>query len=562
VVKKRSRTSTMKSSLSIQPKEVGFYWAMWLLFSPETSIHHSLSGRLAVHGLQPLLPSLSSSLSQPFCLRSSQHKQSGTCWASSHNGWELKMSSTNRKSPYSDSPRNPNKDEGNQRKATERKRQRQRRDGPTPPQHKISLNSEIHGLRRERNGIPLAEQRLQAAIEEMLKEVERNPDLPRVLLFPPQAGTEASSVEQQEVGTTVRTDDGDDVGVARSRFPDAVSFNSIITSHAKNAAKDRFAAHRAEGWLRRMNELSSGEMGFAHLKPTTFTYNAVMEAYFNSKQNYGGGGDNSVGFSETKRQSISRLYREIQSITCLSPTTYTRNIVLASQPTDWEDWMLVESWAISFFSENATSNASQQDPSHIGESLPDRQTFNILLKRYAEIGDADKAETLLRNLLRRYRDQKLHAEGSSLGLEPAKVWFHCVLRALAASKDASAIDSEERAGNILQEMKDLHFNDGRDDLMPDTSTYNHVMNIHAHCGNVEEALHLLQGMEDAFDSSGIENQQPDCVTYTTMIKAYATVQQNKSLAKETSSVDPAESGMGILKRMRKRSIEPSIVTCK
>jgi pentatricopeptide repeat protein len=445
----------------------------------------------------------------------------------------------------------PNENEENQPIPTERHRRGQ--DGPSAPPHKFSLNSDIHGLRRQRNGILLAEKRLEAAIEEMLKEAEKNPDLPRILHEPLQTGS-CSNSGKGGGNSFLGTDDN----AMRSRFPDTVSFNSIISSHAKNALKDSLAARKAEGWLQRMHELSGGEAGFAHLKPTTFTYNGVMEAYFNSRPDCGA--VDSAGFSKTKQESISRLYQEVERITCLSPNTYTRNIVLASQAPESEDWMRLESWAQDFFCVNTTSSDVQQGLNYTLGSIPDRQTFNTLLKRYAEIGNAEKAESFLRKLLGWYQNLKPQGDGSSLWLEPSKVWFHCVLRALAASKDVCAIDSEKRAEYVLQEMLHLYEMEGLDHLQPDTSTYNHVMNIHALRGNIEGALQLLDEMEKAFASSG--NQRPDCVTYTTVIKAYATFQQDKCISKTSSSFDPAESAMGILKRMRKRSIDPSIVTCK
>lgn len=437
-----------------------------------------------------------------------------------------------------------------------------RQAGASSPRREITLNGQIHRLRKTTDGLPLAQQRLEDAIEEMRKEARGNADLPQLLQKQHQTDGMASTRTAGDDTVGSKNDDS----ASLLQFPDTVSFNAIISSLAKNADKDRSAAHKAEGLLRTMLALSNGEKGFAHLRPTIFTYNAVMEAYFNSKnrQLIEGWGDTS-GFFEGKQQSIARLYQEMKQSTDLSPNTYTWNLVLASTAPDSGDWTAVEAWALDYLVVEKKGIDAHRSP-YGGEddTVPDRQTYSTLLKRYAQWGDADRAEVLLRKLLDWNRDKKQHGDGTSM-LDPSKVWFHCVLKALSASKEVCASDSGERASYIIQEMAQLSKLEGLDHLQPDSTTFNHVLNIHALRGDIESAMDVLEKLEQSYDSSGMPNQQPDCVTYTTVIKAHATVQQkgySSNFTGTSKALESAESAMAVFERMRSRSVVPSIVTCK
>ena len=317
----------------------------------------------------------------------------------------------------------------------------------------------------------------------------------------------------------------------------------MISSHAKNAQKDRLAARRAVGLLEKMKKLS---VTFPHLSPTIFTYNAVMEAYCNQvtkNHNMSGGQQRLLD----DQQVMLSLYQELQEAGLL-PNTYTRNMILSSIPTDSEEWGRLESWAYDYLDDNGDT------------IIPDRKTYNILLKIYSVDGNFDKAETMLRRLLKwnnlQQQQQQRLEDITHTALKPSKIWFHCVLKALAVS-DPDCDESDERIKHLLEEMKGL-VNSGHADLQPDTSTYNHVLNVYAKYGNFNSAIDLMETMEESSE----ESERLDCISYTTVIKAYATVQKKIPKGETQSSIEIAEKATEIFERMRSRSIPPNILTCK
>mgnify|MGYP003338035902 CR=1 FL=1 len=66
---------------------------------------------------------------------------------------------------------------------------------------------------------------------------------------------------------------------------------------------------------------------------------------------------------------------------------------------------------------------------------------------------------------------------------------------------------------------------GLESILPDTSTYNHVLNIHALIGNTDRAEALVHELEEASQKHET-NLGPDRITYTTLIKAYAAKQKH------------------------------------
>jgi pentatricopeptide repeat protein len=304
------------------------------------------------------------------------------------------------------------------------------------------------------------------------------------------------------------------------------------------------APQRAEQLLRRMQELS---LSFPHLQPTIFTFNAVLEAY-----------SKTAGSKNKRRQhqsqlAVLRLFQELQEN--LTPNTYTYNLVLTSQARFSEEWQSLEKWAHDYLDGNPTSTVK-----------PDRQTINQLLKGYAEVGDADKAEKVLNQAI---EISQTSAKGEKTPLEVSPVWFNLVLKGLARSQQSPEVaDSSagERADKLLRQMYSLK-KSGFSKLQPDTSTYNHVLNVHAVTGDTDRADALVEELERAFITNlDGADLSADRITFTTLIKTYATKQRlTKSLR---ISSDIASNATDVFHRMQNLAqvgwpnLSPSIVTCK
>ena len=96
-------------------------------------------------------------------------------------------------------------------------------------------------------------------------------------------------------------------------------------------------------------------------------------------------------------QVVLGLYKELQE-KGLSPTTYTRNMILASTSKDSEEWSRLEAWAYSYLDGD------------VEEVVPDRKTFNAIFKVYYLAGDVTGAEKLLRKLLKWYSSKDVDKE--------------------------------------------------------------------------------------------------------------------------------------------------------
>lgn len=378
-----------------------------------------------------------------------------------------------------------------------------------------SLNSEIFGLRKQKNGSVLAEKRLQAAIVDM----------------------QASAEQVREWLETKRKK-------KLAQYPDEVTFNAVLTSFAKNTRRDPMAASQAERLLLQMEELSNQE--FPHLSPTVFSYNAVMEAFaklcnvHNPKRR------------QQNQLAVLRWFRKMRRDPNVEPNTFSNNLVLTANAQSSVEWQLLEKWALDYLDGKSV------------EILPDRNTYNQLLQIYATSGVADKAETLLQKII----SSDLLKARPDKDVQANAVWFNLVLKSLVASDDKNASDGE-RAEKLLRQMYDLH-SSGYGDVHPDASTYNHVLNVHSELGMTQQVENLLKELESKFLTISIDgvSLKPDRVTFTTAIKAYSTRQRLESNSGTQMAYDIAVNATKIFDNMDSlanagwENLSPNTVTCK
>jgi pentatricopeptide repeat protein len=400
-----------------------------------------------------------------------------------------------------------------------------RHPGPKPPSKKKSnaknLNSEIFRLRKQKNGAELAEERLRKGIREMLENADTVQELLR-------SKNSTRKLKQ---------------------YPDEVTFNSVLSSLAKNARRDSTAAARAEQLLQKMVELADQ---FPQLRPTIFTYNAVLEAYTkhcNSKN---------PKREHQCQSAVLRIFQRVQRDPKLEPNSFTNNLVLTSNARSSAEWQTMERWALDCLDNyNATS------------TTPDRNTYNQLFQCYASRGEYNKAEELLQKILNSKESDLIESNN----LKVCPVWFNLVLKALAVStrEGLDGSTAGERADRLLRQMYDLYKSGYDDKIHPGTSTYNHVLNVHSRLGDTERAEELVKALESAFLRAPIDDVvlQPDRITSTTLIKTYATRQRNKQgITSSQISYDIAVNATRIFKSMESlsnagwKNMSPNDVTCK
>jgi hypothetical protein len=344
---------------------------------------------------------------------------------------------------------------------------------------------------------------------------------------------------------------------------------------------DRTAPTRAEQVLANFHQFCSTSMSATTStrsqginrgplpKPSVFTYNAVMEAHVKSSTNSYSNNNNNQSSGGTSYQrsqaqtsrtiqhtitALQRLWKEMES-QGIEPNTFSYNLLLklytAAQTSS--------SFTNSYLKQaEALVQAMEQSPK--ANVAPDRQTYNLLLAAYGRstepsnisLGDGDddddqntnahKAQALLDRLLQHEdNDQKSSSGRKKHSLSPpSPVWFHCVLRAWANHAQGDVVRSNRedrddrqlpdlantrqrqqeaarRADDMMLQMQMMSQSMGLQRLRPDVTTYNHVMNVHAQCGNVERVQELLHELETL--ASAQESMAPDCISYTTLLKA-------------------------------------------
>ena len=359
------------------------------------------------------------------------------------------------------------------------------------------------------------------------------------------------------------------------------------------------------------------------MRPTIFTYNSVMEAYLKSVTSnsptstttakISGGGTKTTTSSSRSSSKVNRrqqqnldvvlsIFRQLlmsenkskkkrsQKMTATSeqeddtidttnnnnaaavrPNTYSYNLILSLKDPTLHEWKLAESWALSCIQKQLLlSSSSTEENGHDNDVTPDRQTINLLMASYAQVGDAIQAYDLLLDLLTldssvsdndksedSKNDRKPKVKSSHPLVPPKVVWFHCVLKALGKSCDNNNDNDNDNYNDDLLDME-ASIGDQADDILeqmirlsssspslvhlkPDITTYNHVLNVHSNCGNTNRAMELLNQLEKDYTKNmkqrrdvgyvvdGFGNDDPpiapDRITYTTVLKAFSTRQK-------------------------------------
>ena len=300
-----------------------------------------------------------------------------------------------------------------------------------------------------------------------------------------------AQIAEKELLATVRD---------RPELVTSVSFNIVLSGYTMQSSRgDSSSPPRAETLLSVMH-------GADEYSPTTYTYNTVMEAWSKSRL-------------PRAKSAILRLFTDMKN-RGIEPDTFTYDMIISKDLPRAEEW-------IGIMKENGVQ--------------PDRQTYNLLFKSHALLGDADKAEALLQSLF----DQAEHPDANPK-LRPGQVWINNVINAHGKAKTPDA----KRADHWLTKMK-IWAEEGREDLRPDTSTYNQVMNVHASLGHTKRVMMLLEELEHRYESTKDSDLAPDKFTYTTAIKAQANNPQKADMLLQRMEESAA---------MGQRHLKPSIVT--
>lgn len=163
---------------------------------------------------------------------------------------------------------------------------------------------------------------------------------------------------------------------------------------------------------------------------------------------------------------------------------------------------------------------------------PDRVCYDIVVNTLAKAGDAEGAHALLGHMVHSYQ------QGNE-AVKPDAAFCDTVLAACSRSQ---APDTADRAGTILEQMRELS-ETGDFDTRPTVKTYSSVLSCLSKVMTqdaAERAKAILSEMEDRFQK-GEDSIKPNIVTYSIVLKAVAdvgdlaTAEQLLSKIYETSS---------------------------
>jgi pentatricopeptide repeat protein len=132
-------------------------------------------------------------------------------------------------------------------------------------------------------------------------------------------------------------------------------------------------------------------------------------------------------------------------------------------------------------------------------SQADTAAYNTLISTCAENGDFEQAILLLQRMKLDYES------GSNKNHLLDTHTYSTVLKALQKSNLADAVEKAEQIVNAMP--------------LPDTATYNILLNIYARKGKSKRAFKLVNQMKSDFESGKNRNCPPDTLTYQTTLNA-------------------------------------------
>jgi pentatricopeptide repeat protein len=278
--------------------------------------------------------------------------------------------------------------------------------------------------------------------------------------------------------------------------PDVRSYTKAINAIARQASLT--AGEDAEVLLEKMRNVSAAashtnpELA-ASIKPNTFTYTAVIQAYANS---------GAPGSPQRAEALIERMIDKCQrGDDSVRPTARTFNAV-------------IHAYGKAGNAERAAAVFARMErlyESGVAEAKPNAFHFNALISAWANCdlpASAQRAEEVLGRMERLYK-------AGDVDLKPTTVSFNAVIDAFAKSGEENAA---QKAELLLRHMYDI-YEAGNVEAKPNTRSFNSVINAWAKSRDpnaASNAAELLELMEEKYDRGDTE-VRPDAHSFCTVI---------------------------------------------
>ncbi len=278
--------------------------------------------------------------------------------------------------------------------------------------------------------------------------------------------------------------------------PDVRSYTKVINAISRSFSRED-AGEWAEGMLDKMESLyKSGEND--SVKPNTFTYTAVIEAYANS------GAPNAAQKAEEICNRMVQKYQEGDPN--VTPSARSFNAVIHAYAKSRDEGAAEQAELV------FDRMMELYEESGLEEIKPNAVNFNSLIGAWAKCGkieSARRAEEILERM------EALYKAGDE-SMKPTTVSFNTAIDAYAKSGEEGAA---ERAARLLEHMQELHDSGFDVDAKPNVRSFNSVINAWAKSRHEDAALkaeELLDLMEKKYES-GDEAVRPDVHSFCTVI---------------------------------------------
>lgn len=337
--------------------------------------------------------------------------------------------------------------------------------------------------------------------------------------------------------------------------PDAYSYSSVIDAWAKIGNYER-AIHL----LRYMYELdmldaTSTYTNIIHssrsVKPNTITYNSVINALCNSIQQ---GRISSTTVIESTPILAQSLLDEMKNhilqqtnVFCV-PDTTTYNTVLKvwsnslrkdcgynSEELLNEMWSYHNEYQKHLKNQQAFINTNNTTSRLLLDVTPDQFSYSTTISAWAR-SSIHNNDTSAKNAERLLEQMEEYRSKGFTHLAPTTYCVNAVLNAWSKIATNNKVNgAASRAETILKRMEQL-YNDGeRDELRPNTISYNTVISAYARSGEVgserraERILRRMDRLSQERDEEENGDQQqlysssckPDLISYNTVINAWS-----------------------------------------
>ena len=190
------------------------------------------------------------------------------------------------------------------------------------------------------------------------------------------------------------------------------------------------------------------------------------------------------------------------------------------------------------------------------------QSFNTVLNCWArshEKGAAKRATAILRHMERRFASNNtdIHPDTSS---------YTTVIKAWAGSREKTSISTVEDIVRRLERMHELRHEQGNDSdqsvdtVKPSALVYNAVINCYAKSTLTDasaRAINVLERMKDVCQQGGRDDCCPDVITYTSVIDTLAKEGTTDAAARAQTLLEELELEYN---QTRNRMLKPNVRT--